>query len=198
MDIANSVQQRIERELAALSPRIRAAFLGAMARTATAVNLAELAEALESGNVWKASALLQIDEATLYPVAEAIRQGYIAAGVAVANDLPLRIRATFGFGGNPRAVASVQKITGEFITRMIEGNREAVQSVVTTLVNEGVPARRAALMIVGKINPATGLREGGFLGLDLPREQQAARVAEGEPLQSQPDLGLQQPQVAVL
>ena len=177
MDIRNTVLQRIERELGTLSPRIRDAFLEAMSRAASQVNLADLAEALERGDVFRASAMLQINEATLYPVTEAIRQGYINAGVAVANDLPLKIRATFGFGGNLRAVQAVKEITGEFITHIIEAQREATREVVTALVNEGIPARRAALSIVGKINPATGLREGGFIGLDVPRAGQASKVA---------------------
>ena len=142
MDIRNTVLQRIERELGTLSPRIRDAFLEAMSRAASQISLTDLAEALERGDVFRASAMLQINEATLYPVTEAIWQGYINAGVAVANDLPLKIRATFGFGGNPRAVAAVKEITGEFITHIIEAQREATREVVTALVNDGVPARR--------------------------------------------------------
>lgn len=148
-----------------------------MSKSATAVDLKALVEALERRDIYAAQQLLHIHANALYPVTEAIRSAYIGAGVAVANDLPLRIRATFGFGGNPRAVTAVQQITGEFITRIVEAQREATRDVVTALVNEGIPARTAALSIVGKINPATGIREGGYLGLDAPRANQAAKVA---------------------
>lgn len=164
--MTETTEARFQRELDKLAPRIRKAFLDAMGRNASAVSIRDLVAALERGDVYAAAALLDLNPATLYPVTEIIREAYIAAGQSAANDLHWRIRATFGFGGNPRAEAAVDRITGQFITRMVDGNREAVQDVVRTLVDEGVPARRAALAIVGKINPVTGLRDGGFLGLD--------------------------------
>ena len=152
-----------------------------MAKAATAIDTDALADAIKSGDIDGAARIAQITPEQMFQVSEAVRGIYFASGQAVAQQLPLALRATFGFGGNARAVQQVQEITGHLITNVLATQREAItvatQELIARVANEGIPAKAAALEIVGTINRATGMREGGYLGLDLPRAAQAAKVA---------------------
>lgn len=180
--MALTPQQRLEAALKRLAPAVRKTFDDAIAKAATAVDLAALADAIERKDAEAAVRLVEIKPEQLFQVTEAVRGVYIAGGMSSVDGLPLYIRATFGFGGNPRAVAQMQEITGHLITNVLADQRQAItaatQELIARVANTGIPARTAALEIVGTINRATGLREGGYLGLDVPRAEQAARVAK--------------------
>lgn len=179
--MALTPQQRLSAALARLSPAVRKAFEEAIAKRATTVDLAALADAIDQRDMEAVVRLVEIKPEDLFHVTEAVRATFIAGGMSSVDGLPIAIRATFGFGGNAHALAQVQEITGHLITNVLADQRQAIteatQELIGRVVNTGIPAKTAALEIVGTINRATGLREGGYLGLDLPRTAQAAKVA---------------------
>lgn len=179
--MALTPQQRLNAALAKLSPAIRKAIEESMAKAATAIDANALADAIERRDVEAVFLMTKIKPEQLFTVGEIVRFGYLTSGQGIDERLPLAIRATFGFGGNPRAVQQAQTIVGRMITNVLADQRQAItvatQELMTRVVNTGIPAKAAALEIVGKINRATGLREGGYLGLDVPRTEQAERVA---------------------
>lgn len=179
-----SISQREARRLLALAddlaPAIRAAFIDAINAKAATLNVsaveAALRSAIQTGNSDELFRILQFNQQSLFPLTEAVRGTYIAGMQAAGAGLPIRIQANFGFGGNPRAVAAVQRITGDLITNVEHSQRDMTKALVAEVVNTGIPVRTMALDIVGRKN-AEGVREGGYIGLDAPRATQAAKVA---------------------
>ena len=167
---------RLEDALAKLSPKIRDAFLRAMQAHASGIDIAALVDALERKDLAAAAEIVKIKDGQLYQITEAIRAGYVDAGANAAAGLPLAIRSTFGFGVNPRAMEAVDRITGDFITQFTDGQRETTKAIISGVVDDGIPVRTAALDIAGRINAATGLREGGYIDLDGPRAEIARKV----------------------
>jgi hypothetical protein len=157
-----------ERQIAALLKRYeaqtQAAFLEAMRAAAATVDFAALIAALEANDIARALDLLRINQQTLFPVGEAVRTAYLQGGASVAAGLPIRLRGTFGFGGNPRAVAQVQRIVGQMIEGVQAETLAAVRGYITTAVAEGVPPRRMALEITGRMDG--GRSTGGIFGLN--------------------------------
>lgn len=178
-------ERRIAALLAKLRPIVQKAFLDATRAQARAVDMNSLIRALEAGNIERAINLLRVNQAVLFPLTEATRATYIAGGTAVGEALPIVLRAQFGFGGNPRAVAAVERISGKLVQNLENQSLKMLRTVITSGVKEGIPPARLALDIAGRIAPGTRTRSGGFIGLDNERAKQAMRV---EKILGDPDL----------
>ena len=163
--------------VARLEPSVRAAFILAIGKAAAAVNQTDLQAALTAGDIDRAVAILTIDDKALFPLTEALRNSYLAGMQHGSETVPVSLRAQFGFGGNPRAVEAVKALVTKITGEITQSTVDATRALITTAVNEGVPVAQTSLAIVGRKNPVTGIREGGYLGLDGPRTQQAERVA---------------------
>lgn len=159
-------QRQIEALLKTWEPQVRKAFLDAMQAAATLVDRAALIAALEARNIEAALDLLRINQQALFPVGEAVRASYLAGGASVDVALPVTIRGQFGFGGNPRAVAAVQRVVGEAIEGITAETLAATRGFITQAVNEGVPPRRIALDLTGRSGASGKPRMGGIFGLN--------------------------------
>ena len=175
-----SQERRLADLVKKMEPSVRAAFEAAIKKAGAAIDVPALVAALERQDITTAMALLQIRPEAFAPMAEALRAAFIAGATSAGEVLPITLRAAFGYGGNPRAEAAIQRFVGEKIQIMVgqsqEAIVEAVRAVVTSGAVEGVPPARQALELVGRVSRATGQRTGGIIGLNSPQTDAAIRA----------------------
>jgi hypothetical protein len=168
-------RQTLDQLVLRMEPNIRRAFMAAIRRSTAAIDYADLVAAIEAGRIEDAIIMLEIKPAFVSPIVEAMRDGFLIAGAQAENILPVAIRAKFGFGMNPRAAAWAESRSADLVEG-INGNLPVVRELIRQSVNEGIPARRVALDITGRVDPVTKQRSGGLLGLNSPQTDQVIRA----------------------
>lgn len=164
---------------------IARAFLDAVSDLATNADLQRMVVAVEAGNLGAAIDALHLDEAAYSPVLEALRSGYVEGGSTTAAGIKL---ATVRFNvRNPGAERWLAEESSTLVRGIIDDQREGVRQALTAGMERGENPRTTALNIVGRLNKATGKREGGIIGLTAQQEEFArnalAELESGEPAQ---------------
>lgn len=136
-------------------------------------NLTALSIAIEAGDLDAIMRYAGFRPGSWAQLTEAIRQAYIEAGVfVIAADVPARFGATFDWT-NPRAENWLREHSSRLITLINSEQRESIREVLEAGVRAGRNPRSIALDIVGRLNRATGRREGGIIGLNGPQARAA-------------------------
>jgi hypothetical protein len=166
------------------------AFMAAVNDLATAADVQRMITALEAGNIEAAIQALNLDPAAYNPVLEALRTSYIEGGTEASGLLPSRnpqgAALVFRFDvRNVRAEQWLSDNAAQFVTRITDDQRLAVRQRLVAGMEAGQNPRSTALEIVGRINRATGRREGGILGMTAQQEQFSRsalqELASGDP-----------------
>lgn len=175
-------QQVIDDLLNRYDPIIAQAFRQAVEDVRGSADLQRLIAALAAGDLNAALNALNLEAAAYGPLSEAIRQAYGEAGTAsaaIANgQTPAGVVIRFNIR-NPRAETWLRDHSSQAVTRIVEDQRNAIRAALQAGMERGVNPRTAALDIVGRVNRATGKREGGIIGLTSTQEA-AARAARDE------------------
>lgn len=152
------------------------AFLQAVQSRATSVSVRELADAIERGDLATVERLLDFERGALFPFTEALRSAYVEGALSAGR----MVAGAFAFDGrNPRAEAFMARQGGELVTRISAEQRALIRTALQQRIETGESGAKTALRLVGKVNRATGQREGGIIGLTEPQAQWA-RNAEIE------------------
>jgi len=151
--------------------RLRRAFLESVNNIRTRAQLNAIAAAIERGDIAGAVRSVGLDPASFRPFDRTIEQAFEAGGQktlgivpAVARGDGARLRVDFNIR-NPTAETWLRTHSGTKIVQIIEDQRTMVRTHLTESMTQGIGPRTAALDLVGRINPTTGRREGGVLGL---------------------------------
>ena len=166
-----SQRDRFELLIANFEPLIRSAFMAAIEDIKSNVQMRRIVERLEKSDISGAMEALHIDPAAFRPLDRAIADAFEGGGIAAISGLPkfrdpdgnvLVIRFDVRHIGAERwlsgqSVGLIPSITGDM--------RNAVRNALVAGMEAGNNPRTTALDIVGRINRATGRREGGILGL---------------------------------
>jgi hypothetical protein len=132
--------------------------------------LNDITRALEAGNISTAIDLLGLDRAAFEPLENAIRDSYRTGGITGASQvgrIPVEggsIVTRFDMS-NPRAEQWLSTNSSGLIVEIVEDQRIMAQQVLTRGLEAGRNPRSVGLDMVGRIDPRTGLRTGGFVGL---------------------------------
>lgn len=177
--VANSLEQLVEQ----WAPVLRRAFLDAIAAIRDRVVIARVAELLERGDVAGALAEVGIDRVAFRRLEGAIEQAYEDGGNYTADRIPAlsepsghRLEVRFDVR-NPRAEEWLRDHSSTLITRITEDQIVAVRQHLEAGMEAGQNPRTVALDLVGRINTATGRREGGVIGLTASQEEWVRRYA---------------------
>lgn len=81
-------------------------------------------------------------------------------------------------GRNPRAEQVARDLSSKLVTNIINDQREAIRAVIEEGITKGRGPRDTALDIVGRVNRATGKREGGIVGLNAPQAKAWLKAGE--------------------
>ena len=157
--------QIYQRLLARYSREMANAFFAAVQAASSRVNMRDLARAIDLGDTARVVQLLGLDATALFPLADSLRSAFVAGGLSVAEFAPRG--AVFGFNGrNTRAEAWVATTSGRMIQNITDDTLPMVRAVLTDGVSRGRSGATIARELTGRLNRATGRREGGFLGLN--------------------------------
>lgn len=159
------------------------AFFRALDTLRSGVELQRVTAAIQNGDIEEALEALHIDPEAFNELADRIRDAHAEAGKITAEGMSKRrpdgTALVVRFDArNPEAEAWLSRHSSDLITRLTTEQRQIVRTSLSDSMRRGVNPRQAALEIVGRVNRATGRREGGVLGLSAPQERYVASARE--------------------
>lgn len=164
------------------TPRIKKAFIAAMRDISDNAIIAEMVEAIRMGDPIAAYRALGMTVAAMRPFTAMIEKAFEEGGITTAASFPKRLntssgKVVFRFDvRNSRAEKMLREHSGTLIREISDQTLTAVRNVVFEGVKEGRNPRNIALDITGRIDPATGRRSGGIIGLTSQQERWAANM----------------------
>lgn len=186
---------RIDTLIDQFDPILRNAFLKAVYEIRSSVQIAALTKMIERGNIEGALRAVGLDPIAFRSFDKALAEAFEAGGSFTARGLPIGLAAdglklVVQFNvRNPSAEQWLRQHSSERVVEIVDGQRTMLRHHLTEGMQAGLNPRTVALDIAGRINPATGRREGGVVGLT---DSQAAWVrAYREELQTDPAKALE-------
>lgn len=166
-------QKDLKRLLADFEPKIRDAFLASIAEIVSKVVLQQVVGALEAGAVEEAIDLLHIEPAAFSAFQDATKGAFDAGGAQAVTEMPRapegqRLLVRFD-ARHSLAEEWVLTKAAEKITLLVEEQKEVARLVIVEGLQEGNNPLTTALDLVGRIDPQSGRRTGGLLGLSEPQ-----------------------------
>jgi len=174
-----SLKKQLEALADTLIPDVRKAFMASIRDVSETAMLGAIIEAIREGDLEKAFRATGLSPAAMRPVSAMIETAFEKGGVTVSNALPNINSASgptiFRFDvRNSRAEAWLRDQSSGLVTRITEQTRTNIQTIVQAGMRDGRNPRNVALDIIGRVDPTTGRRTGGIVGLT---DQQAKWVA---------------------
>jgi hypothetical protein len=162
----------VREAMARLEPQVRDAFLAAIGDIRRTVDVGLVTRLIEGGDIEGAIRAMRFEPSLFGPIDRALEESYRGGGIAAIAGLPVingpfdGSRVVLGFDGrHPRAEAWGRDMSSRLITGLVEEQRQVARAVITQGLTDGRAPASTALDMVGRINRATGRREGGFIGL---------------------------------
>jgi len=175
---------RIEQLTKEFEPKLKLAFLEAIADITARAELKRIVERLEQGDVPGAIDAVHLDPAAFRALDGAIASAFDAGGKSTIDNLP-RLRDPRGGefvvrwdARNIRAEIWLRNHSSNLITRITEDQRTAIRTILEQGMIDGRNPRSTALDIIGRVNRVTGRREGGIIGLSGPQTQAVQKALE--------------------
>lgn len=175
-------RKTIDQLYALTVPEIQEAFLMVMQDVVNRAMLDEMMRAIENNDAEGLFKATGFTPAALAPILDRIEQAYKNAAESESALWPKRISTPVGpvmFRFDMRNIIvekDLRDFSSQFITRMTEEARNNVRLGLQRGMVVGNNPRETALNIVGRINPSSGKREGGVIGLSISQENWAANA----------------------
>lgn len=175
-------QEILNAYLTLFEPEIRDAFLFAVQDVVDNALIGRLIQNISDGRVRQAFHTLGFTPAAMRPITASIERAFEQGGVMKGDTFPKYInttdgRAVFRFDvRNSRAESWLRDKSSQLITNLTEEARVNTQSVIQRGMIDGRNPRSVALDLVGRIDPQTGQRTGGVIGLTQRQEGWVANV----------------------
>lgn len=181
-----TLAQQLDALFEKLAPQIAAAFREAIQDVVDNAILKQVVEAVQANDFDAAWRALGYSPPVFNPLVMAIQDGFMAAGVTTMRSFPTYITTATGERvvprfdiRDPRAEKWIREQSSTLITGIEDDMRTTVRNTLTAGLEAGRNPRSTALDIIGRINPSTGMREGGVIGLGL-REEGWSRSARAK------------------
>jgi hypothetical protein len=161
------------------------AFMAAVADLRAGADLQRLIAAIQLGDLDAAIAAAHIDAAAYSAMLEGVRAAYVASGTTAAGFITQAsgVAAVVRFDvRNRRAELWLSIHSSSLVTRIVDDQRQAVRQALAAGMARGENPRTTALDLVGRVDPSTGKRDGGIIGLTA--QQQGAVEAARDQLRS--------------
>ncbi|HEV7253875.1 MAG TPA: phage minor head protein [Mesorhizobium sp.] len=165
-------------------PRLRDAFLRAVAEIANRVQISTVAQLLDRGDIEGAVRAVGIDELDFRDLDSLIAQSFDAGGKATETAIPaLReplggvVRFRFDVR-NPRAEEWARERSSTLVREIVEDQRTAIRQSMASGLERGLNPRTVALDLAGRMPAGRNERVGGIIGLTSQQERWVAAYAE--------------------
>lgn len=158
--------------IAKLEPELAGAFLDAMADLTAGMDFAALQAALERGDIEAAIRALNIEPGAFSQYVSARTTAYSQAGALEAAYIPTADAESISFRfdmTNPRAERWIKEQAAERVVGYTREATDTARAVILEGYSRGDGPKQIALDIAGRVNPATGRRSGGIVGLSEPQ-----------------------------
>lgn len=173
-------------------PQLRDAFFDAVVDLTSHAEIGRIAELLERGDIEAAIRAVHLDPAAFRALESAVVAAYGAGGIAAVQGMPVirdpsggQVVIRFDVRA-PRAEVYLSHHSAQLVTRIVDDQRAAIRTALTAGLEAGRNPRSTALDVVGRINRATGRREGGVIGLTA-RQSDFVASARSELLSGDPE-----------
>lgn len=135
-----------------------------MERSATTVEKSTVVAALNEGDIERAVELLRIDQAILFPLADAVRGAFIFGGQSALGEQGRGLSGRFSFDGRH---ARAERWIDQHVGALIQGIQDEQVEMTRTVISEGLQNGRGSAAIAREIvgRKVGQKRVGGFLGL---------------------------------
>ena len=167
--------RRLEREY---GPQVRRAFERSVREWRASINLADVTRMIDAGNIDGVLTALGVGAAVYRDLEAEIARTFERAGRAFSSLLPKNLRGPdglvvrFGFDMRHRqAEFFLRHHAAGLVTRMAEEDRAIARGFLSEAMRSRGTPRTVALQLAGRINRATGIREGGIIGLSGPQSE---------------------------
>lgn len=164
-------RKTIDQLYALTVPEIQEIFLQVMQDVVDRAILNEMVAAIEANDPEALFRASGFTPAVLGPILDRIEETYKSSADDTVDGWPRRIFTSAGIAPpifnmrNTRVEQDLRDFSSEFISRITSDVRENVRLKLQDGMIRGDNPRSTALDIVGRINPVSGKREGGVIGL---------------------------------
>lgn len=180
-----SAREKFEQLIADFEPLLRNAFMESIADIKSNIQIKRIVERLERNDIAGAFDMLHMEPTAFRPLDRAIAQAYEGGGVSAVSSMPMikepdgaKLVVRFDTR-NYRAEAWLRDHSTGLINDIIADQRVGIRTYLTEGLEAGRGPRAIALDIAGRLNRATGVREGGIIGLTSTQAKYVA-TARGE------------------
>lgn len=143
-------------------PEIRRVFLETIQNMVDEAVLADLEKAIEANDVEEALKAAGFTPGVLSKILTVIETVYDKAAEDTMSSWPKR--AVYN-GWTNRVISDLQTYSSSLITNIETEMRAVVRDVLSDGISKGANPRKTALNLVGRYDPSTKKRIGGFIGL---------------------------------
>lgn len=175
--MVNPLANRFDQLIDAWEPKLRQAFLDAVYAMRSRADIAQITAMLERRDVEGALRAVGLDPASFRLLDKGLANAFEAGALATETIIPT-IRGSDGFRTvfqfnirNPAAENWLRSYSSNLIRDILDDQRAMIRDYLRNGLSQGANPRTTALDLVGRINKATGNREGGVIGLTSTQEQ---------------------------
>jgi len=157
-------------------PNMQDAFLASVNQVTSRVKITEVEAAIRRGDIEEAVRLIGFDPLDLRPLTREMEGVYEGGGIrtaqAVEKAAPRGAQVIIRFDvRNLRAEQWIAQRSSLLVTDIVNDQREMIRAALRDGLSRGLNPKTVALDLVGRINPKTGNRVGGLIGLTQRQEQ---------------------------
>jgi len=177
MAITKRNAARLDSLMATWEPQLRRAFMDSVYNMRDAAQIDLIVGFLQANDIESALRAVNLDPIQWLPWDKGVRAAFEAGGVATAGAVPVislggGFRTVFQFNvRNPAAETWLSTRSSLQIVEILTDQRTMIREYLTLGMRSGTNPITVALDLVGRINSATGRREGGVIGLTQSQMQ---------------------------
>lgn len=172
-------EKEIDALLQQYEPRIREAFLAAIAEITNGVILARVIDALQKGDINAAADAISVDPRAFSEISLILSELYFSAGKAQAKDISESANVNFWFNFmSGEAVNWVSAFANALIARIVSSASESIIGAIRDGIDRGDGPQKIVLDVVGRKNMRTGRRDGGVIGLTEKFQSMLSRAKD--------------------
>ena len=175
---------RIDKLVEAWEPILKRAFLDSVYALRSQAQLDLIIRMLEADNFEAAIRAVGLDPVAFRAFDKSLFNAFEAGGNFTSSALPVvklsdGFKVTFQFNvRNPAAEQWLSQHSSKLVSEITDDTRVMLRDVFTKGMAKGLNPRTVALDVVGRVNPLTGRRENGLLGVTSSQQKWIENYAD--------------------